>query len=325
MPEETSLIESYAEIMTKEQIKEFISDWIAPAASVIVVIAAILGAVRYFIHNEVSDLRSNIQQLTSDVGSLNSGIEKSNGKLDEQTQRLDKRIDDVLTKALERAFSLPQNSKGKISGSLNEMRGILKLAEDQHIRLNPQLIETYGRQVIKLANDQSISTTAWETSLSLLNYRSSLNADLAPSFSDIKMLNRSGGPNFEINFKPLLPPPARYFPPHAVILGFLLMTEGSLVPPDKAAVLERISKPVTSRGNFEYYIFEGMGGTLTLDDQRMKNVIVRNCVIDYNGGATILENVYFVHCIFRIRYTLNGAHLGDELLASASTRFTTPA
>lgn len=307
--------------VTGEQVRGFINTWIVPTASVIVVFTALLALVRHVIRTEVSDMTTDIQTLKGDVKSIRTDIEKNSNKIDTGLSKTNDRIDTVLTKALERAFPAPQGSKGEIRRSLNEMRGILQFAEEQNLRLNPQLIATYGQQVLMLTNEPSISATAWETSLSLLNYRSSLNANLVPSFLDIKILNRSGGPHFEINFKPLSPPPAKYFPKNSVIFGYLLMTEGSIVSPEKAAIMERISRPITSGGNFEFYIFDGMAGTITLDDQRMKNVIVRNSVIEYNGGPVILENVYFVHCIFRMRYTPNGSHLGNELLASASTTF----
>jgi hypothetical protein len=101
-----------------------------------------------------------------------------------------------------------------------------------------------------------------------------------------------------------------------------MWAHGQGAPPDEAAILEKISKPLKRGGDFQFYMVNALRGTITLDDQRMRNVIVFNAVIEYNGGQVDLNNVYFVNCIFRVRYTTNGMHLGDHLLASASTNFT---
>jgi hypothetical protein len=41
-----------------------------------------------------------------------------------------------------------------------------------------------------------------------------------------------------------------------MIYGFLLWAHGAGVRPDKAAIMERISKPGKAGGNFEVYIFK---------------------------------------------------------------------
>ena len=100
-----------------------------------------------------------------------------------------------------------------------------------------------------------------------------------------------------------------------------MLAHGAGAPPGKAAILDKISKPKKSGGNFEVYIIDAFGGTITLDDQRMRNVIINNAVIEYDGAQTALDNVYFLNCVFKIRYTPNGTNLSQDLLASTSTTF----
>jgi hypothetical protein len=181
-------------IMTGEQVRRFLTRWIVPFASAVVVCGAIFYSMQYIIRSEVADMRSDIGTLKDGVASLKTDLGKTN-----------ERIDGLLGKALDRAFPQPSASKEKIRGSLDEMRGILQFAKDENIRLSPQSIATYGRQVAMLVNDPGVSATAWETSLSLLNYRSFLNTTLAPNFSKEKTVSPSEAPNFDINFKPLSP------------------------------------------------------------------------------------------------------------------------
>ena len=157
--------------------------------------------------------------------------------------------------------------------------------------------------------------------LAFLNYRSFLNIDLVPNFPDAKGINPDEQPSIDINFKPLPPPPINSVPAGTKILGFSMLAHGAGAPPGKAAILDKISKPKKSGGNFEVYIIDAFGGTITLDDQRMRNVIINNAVIEYDGAQTALDNVYFLNCVFKIRYTPNGTNLSQDLLASTSTTF----
>jgi len=73
----------------------------------------------------------------------------------------------------------------------------------------------------------------------------------------------------------------------------------------------------TLGASHQVFIFDGVGGTVYLDDERMRKVIVQNSVIEYDGGPLLLENVYFVNCTFDIRETPKDKQLGTSILASA--------
>jgi hypothetical protein len=332
MPEETSLLAPYAEIMTKEQIKGFISDWITPAASVIVVIAAILGAVRYFIHNEVADLRGNIQQLTRDVGSLNSGIDKTNGKLDEQTQRLNKRIDDVLTKALERAFPVPNASKQSIRGSLNEMKSVFQLAREEKIALNPRLVETYSRQIAEILNEPftQLSPVVWNTTQACLAYRSFLNPPVEthgsmPPGRDLTQNSQSGWYLFASRSQIDLEHPGAGFGPFPPTLRTVTNTAWS-DNPQGMCVYEPIglrrNKNITNGPAF--LVLNGTGQDLKLDGLEIRHVEFDNLRVIYDGGPVILRDVRFVNCTFEIRKELPGRDLCSELLQAQKVDFKFP-
>ena len=58
-----------------------------------------------------------------------------------------------------------------------------------------------------------------------------------------------------------------------------------------------------------------------LDGEYMKNVIVRNAVVKYEGGPLKLENTHFVNCTFQFQQTPTSRDLGLQLLAGGSVNF----
>lgn len=227
---------------------------------------------------------------------------------------LNRNISEIkLPQQIEQVSLRPQEQQ-----SQDEVVSLLRQAKQSAILLPEPVIQRAGTRFIGAAN---VNPAAWDTAANFLNYRSYLNDGLAPKFQDNEPLTPHNLPSYYINFTPLPPPPAKYFPPGTKIFGFLLWAHGTGAPPEKSAIMEKISKPVQQGGSFEAYIFNALKGTITLDDERMKNVFIYNAVIEYNGGQVSLENVYFVNCVFRIRYTPNGSHLGEQLLVSVSTTF----
>ena len=66
----------------------------------------------------------------------------------------------------------------------------------------------------------------------------------------------------------------------------------------------------------DFFIVYGRDCAVILDDQRFRNVIIKDSVVDYDGGPILLENVHFVNCTFRFRQTPNAVHFGEKLLAA---------
>jgi hypothetical protein len=52
-----------------------------------------------------------------------------------------------------------------------------------------------------------------------------------------------------------------------------------------------------------------------LDGEYMKNVVVRNAVVKYEGGPLKLENTHFGNCTFQFLQTPGSRELGLQLLA----------
>jgi hypothetical protein len=234
-------------------------------------------------------VRQDIASLKQDILVIKDDLKK-NDNADIETNR---KIETVLTTLLGKL--IPSGAK-PTRGALENAGKVVTVAQSLNMRLNTTVLARYGSTVARLSEDPSLGTIAWGTTLTFLKYRSFLNVDEAPKFSDVDKLSGKSVPQFELNFTPLPPPP------HSqanAILGFLLWAHHAGVTPEKAAKIYRLSKPSqeTSGGRYEFFIFDGEGDTITLDDQGMRNVIISNAVIKYGGGPVTLENVYFEYSL----------------------------
>jgi hypothetical protein len=81
----------------------------------------------------------------------------------------------------------------------------------------------------------------------------------------------------------------------AVKVGFA----GGHVPQEQSARLESLADPQPHGSGFGFFVIEGGNQAIVLDGMYIKNAIVRNARIIYNGAAVRLESVYFVNCTFR--------------------------
>jgi hypothetical protein len=69
------------------------------------------------------------------------------------------------------------------------------------------------------------------------------------------------------------------------------------------------------------FVVEGGLDALVLDGMYMKNVIVRNSRVIYEGGPVRLENVSFVNCTFVLSERQPVRELGDSILQATSVHF----
>jgi hypothetical protein len=224
-------------------------------------------------------------------------------------------------------------TKAEIREGFKRANDILQLARSENIRLNPQLIASYGKTVAAISSEPSVSDSAWQTLGNLLDYRTFLNVDLSPALK---------GPPLE----------------HAPYYHFQVMNRNPLtmptvsaygeVPLAQAAVLNPIGKhlnEITMEGEkrtsaAEFLVLDG--DELILDGMEMKNIILRNVKIRYYGSRVMMENVYFINCTFTFpprsqmpielrehnipiekpNSSVNKQLLADKILESPSVTFT---
>ena len=264
----------------------FIKDWIGVAA----VIAIVLGAVSKW--TDYVDFKAHTEDR---LKGLEDGIKEIKTALNEIR--------------LQYAAANPQRP-----ASTKEASEVLISARGADLRLNPDILSDAGTRFIGVVAQ---NPKAWATVKQFLDYRSFINADFAPSPSDLTPARETGGYHFALNLKPK-PTGGKW------VLLSQVFTAGGYTSPENSARLETIDTANAQGSGFGLIVVEGKAWSVLLDGMRMKNVIVRNATVEYSGGALDLENVYFVNCKLEIHLSPAGKRLGEELLASAAVTFKLP-
>jgi hypothetical protein len=81
-----------------------------------------------------------------------------------------------------------------------------------------------------------------------------------------------------------------------------------------------MTTPQPEGSEFAFFIVDGFHDTIVLDNMNMRHVIIRNADVQYDGGLSDLQDVYFVNCVFHSRFKSSPktAELGKRILAAAS-------
>jgi hypothetical protein len=181
---------------------------------------------------------------------------------------------------------------------------ILDSAKKNGIKLDPEVITDAGKKYIKAASTSGADSYVWNAALEFLNYRSFLNAGLAPTKDLVPFDNHPLPWQFKFNYKAISP-------------GSTLVT-GSKVPAERAAVIEPLNEHLNQneKVGFEYLLISDFRGGFELDGTRFKNIIFKDSKIIYKGGHTVLENVFFVDCTFDVSRKENGHNFANSVLAT---------
>jgi hypothetical protein len=149
-----------------------------------------------------------------------------------------------------------------------------------------------------------------DSCLDFFDYRSSLNVTYYPE-SPIAHLP-SGTWLYSTEKADDKPPPTVQF------------TDYVGVPADKAAICDIIGINHNADKPRGPALLILAGGSISLDNMHLRNVILRGVDVHYSGKPIILENVIFISCTFSIENDDQGRELGEELLASSSVNFRSP-
>jgi|SRR5271157_2508491 len=186
--------------------------------------------------------------------------------------------------------------------NIAEAKNVLTAATASKTNIDPSIVKDVG---IKFVEASQKDPAAWDTALAFLNYKSSLDISAPNAPTQIANITTT---------YTVVPPPGEK-PPEFYVQ--------EIAPKEQAAVLDHIGidqnagKPTGFR-----YIF-GVGGAATLDGMQLKNVVFRNVHVVYHGGPVIMQNVYFVDCVFDMERKPNGEGFANAFLQSAaSTTFT---
>jgi hypothetical protein len=212
---------------------------------------------------------------------------------------------------VERRLKENANDPSHYQNTQDATRALIR-AKMSNIKMNPSVVESTGRRFMEASVK---SPDAWETAQQYLDYRSFLNANFVPSLGQLTPWKDSRYQS-ALHIKPsvFLDSP---LPVRALSVSFA----GGYVRPEHSARLEFLSNPQSETSGIGIFVIDGGADIVGLDDMYMKNVIVRNSTVEYDGGPVRLENVYFVNCSFHFQRTPIAVDLGKTMLASAIVTF----
>jgi hypothetical protein len=194
--------------------------------------------------------------------------------------------------------------------NIQDVKLVLAQATAAQVPISSDVVRTAGIKFLEAAQNQPV---AWDAARAFLDYRSLLNAGIAP-----RPTPATGKSKYResVTIKPNPDHPERH-------PAFQVTFAGGYATPDKSARLETMRDPQPMGSEFAFFTIDGYVDTIVLDGMYMKHVVIRNADVQYDGGPIRLEDVYFVNCVFHSRFTLTlrGIDLSREILRAAGTTF----
>ena len=206
-----------------------------------------------------------------------------------------------LTQAAQRAAS---------PGSVQEVTNTTSELRARGIKLDKGLVSAVGDSFLKAAKQ---NPGAWPAVVSLLGYKSFLNEETAPKFD---LRQRPVDPtkyHMSLSFTGVPPGQQGGLVAEVRVYGAALG--------DKSALLDDLQQPQVAVPGYELIVVNALGGSIGLDNARMKHVILMNAKVTYSGGLISLDDVQFVNCSFEFNPTPAGFELAESILSAPTARF----
>jgi hypothetical protein len=289
------------------------NEWFERLKTWLPVVAVVTGIIIYIVHAEIGPLRTDLASLTVQLASAKDDI----SKLKDDGKNTNARIDNMLSDALKRAFPVPAAGVKPTKQQINAASRILELARAEQANIDPVVLKNVGENVAALTTKPQLATVAWDGLNQAVSYRSFLNKDYVPKFSDLTEITGTEDYSPDVNLSG--PGSSGVMSGHALSVWYA----GGHQPDKQSARMELLSKPRAHGSGIGFFIIDGGTSAIGLDGIYMKNVIVRNAVVDYDGGPIKLENVYFVNCTFRLKRTPAVRDFGTRMLQAAAISFDT--
>lgn len=165
--------------------------------------------------------------------------------------------------------------------SIQEVQQVLASARTKQVKLDADSIARAGSRFV----DASTSNReAWSVVLQFADYRSSqINPGLVPSLRSLRQSSLVSDAVFPNGFT-------------VKAFGYATSETSALIGLlDQAPIATRVQWIVADpRGT------QGQGQGYVLDGKHMRNTVIVNSNVGYDGGPTDLENIYFINCKFSL-------------------------
>lgn len=204
--------------------------------------------------------------------------------------------------------------------NVEEAANLLIKDQANKIGIDPVEIRKIGAKFLEAAENRPAN---WTPALAFLSYCSFLNAFAAPATPNATPVPY----DVEFPFMVLSGAPPNWRS------GIRFLASRETVPIGEAAKIEKIGS--REHGEFPQekvgpmYLIMQVGGEaaqvshlkIGLDHMLLKNAIIRNARLSYEGGPLILSNVFFVDCFFDVARVKPGEKFAKTVVASAATNF----
>ena len=192
------------------------------------------------------------------------------------------------------------------SNTINEVTSAVRTATAARLSINPQLVNAEGKRFVEASRE---NPKAWPAALAFVQYRSALNGLTPPvNLGDAKPISE----NVVVT---------QYYGETNTGLHLPQLSYVGIAPKNQAAKLNLIGRDSNANLDVGNALLVLTGGFMRLDNMQLKNVVVRNTDVIYEGGPIILENVHFLNCNFEIRQAPNGEELTARLLEPGPITF----
>ena len=269
-------------------------------------LSAVYGITKYIVHSETEQVRSDIVIMRSDITRLKDDTLQNHNDIG----KVDSRINEQFTKALDRIVG---DAKVKPTReSLSRSQEIIQLAGTVGANIDSVVLARYGTAIATASNDVELIPIAWKTLQQAADYRSFLNKDFVPTPANLTAWRDS-----KYRASLMLKPDPQMESGVAARIYFA----GGVASNEGSARLEPLASPQTVSSDTGLFVVDGGIDAIVLDGIHMKNVVVRNARITYNGGPVRLENVSFVNCTFSFTKNKPTFKLGDAILQATQVNF----
>jgi hypothetical protein len=209
------------------------------------------------------------------------------------------------------------------SRNFHEVGQILKQAEESKVQIPSGIIEETGSRFISIS---SSDLNAWGAALQFATYRSDqINPTQLPHLGLITPLDTKTTLGLRF-WMPSAKEEKHYFDVTAA---------GIVYSPNEAPAFELLGDPKAfppfkGGGYPKYLIWDDRNlpreqkVPLPLDLLHLRNVVLKNVPVMYEGGQTQLENVYFINCEFLFKPSEAARELAQKILSSTAVSFSQP-
>lgn len=204
---------------------------------------------------------------------------------------------------LRRALSSPYPFD---SDTIDEVTSAVHTATADRLSIDPQLVNAEGKRFVDASRQ---NPKAWPVALAFVQYRSALNGLTPPvNLRDAKPISE----NVVVT---------QYYGETNTGLQLPRLSFVGIAPKNQAAKLNLIGRDLNANLDIGNALLVLTGGSMRLDNMQLKNVVVQNTDVIYEGGPIILENVHFLNCNFEIKRDPNSEELTAYLLEPGPITF----